>query len=293
MALVALLAGCNRPSLNTVEGTTSSGGGGSIELEFKMIGRAVERRIRERSPKLHREFNFTAWKEALERASAVPIHHVPTHNGKPVDALNYPDLSLVEVFAERWAVLNAWERERLVTHEVFGLARMDDRGYRRTDNVLRMLESISVLHFSLTTLDGPSAMSLAENLDWEGARVATLPGWLFPDKKPHYLVSLLLEGQPLLHCIGGISTPLPAIVPAKTPVNLESPNCLLHYEGMMHGGHTLVFYSEHRNTQAKFKEMWRRLGGNEKAGFSHPSLLGIQGEEGFQSEIRIQVELRH
>ena len=296
LAFVTCFAGCGQPRLHTVkvnEGTTSSGGGGSIELEFKMIGRALERRIRERAPKVHREFNFIAWREALERASVVGIHYPPYHDGKPVDAINYPTLSLVEVFSQRWQVLNASERERFVTHEVFGLAKMDDRGYRRTDDVLSKLETISLVNFKMITLDGPSASSLADSLNWTGARSSTLPRWMFADKKPRWFVSLSYKDRPFIHCVGASDTPVPKEITDKTPVNLESPNCLLSYEGFLHGGHTLVFLSEHRQTNEMFQELWKRLGGTDKAGFAYPSILGKLGSEGFQSEIRIRVDLRH
>jgi hypothetical protein len=58
---------------------------------------------------------------------------------KQVDALNYPELKLIEVDSRRWIPLDKKQRERLVLHEVYGLLGWERNVYGSSERDLGFL----------------------------------------------------------------------------------------------------------------------------------------------------------
>ncbi len=294
------LVGCGRPQSKAFptlpppplnDGTTSSGGGDSIELEVKLIGRSLDRRLRDRNPKVYTESNFSLWLARLEQSSVVGVNEQTYHNGRPVDALNFPAPCRINIYNKRWPLLNAWERERLVLHEVFGLAGMIDRGYKLTDSILQSLGFHRLARITSIALDGPTASSLVENLDWTGADVILLPQLLQSASGHRHLVSLTHQKELFLHCLGTTSVKLNSSIQPKERLRLENPVCLLNMDGFLKDN-SLEFgrtQNEDPKGQGKFAELWRRLAlaGEE---FNFPSISGSFDKESERYEIRMHLE---
>jgi hypothetical protein len=148
------------------QGTTSSGGGNSLESDFKSYGRSVLERFKvSAASRTAEELDLPALENALAEARIFAIGTPLFKDGKPVDALNFPDLKQIHIDESAWRErLSVFEKERLIVHELYGLIRKDDSRYELTEKFFEELNEWLHVAFAQIAFTGPTASELVKQL---------------------------------------------------------------------------------------------------------------------------------
>lgn len=287
--IVFVLVACGR-SQNDVKpatpallpGTTSSGGGEAVELEFQMLARAIATELTGRTLPDLGLFPAAAWNETLDHLKIETVDTPIWLNGHEVDAQNFPDERRVRVQQPRWHSLGLRERERLVIHEMLSLLRLADPNYRLTAKIAYALKRTYSARVSSIYLSGPGANSLVRNVSWEHLHVV---GVGYTGRRAIQLDFSFLLHEALMVACEFSGDWEEAMDTKRMPVGLVPTDtwCRIHADGTLRDGLVQI------PVTPKLAPLWEALGGTEQKGFVYPGLRGVRDGAGHRV-LEIEVE---
>ncbi|MGZ3695170.1 MAG: hypothetical protein ACXWQO_13605 [Bdellovibrionota bacterium] len=130
-ALILLMLVSNLAFAFSEGGNEGGHGGDPYALEFSGIAKALGDKLvkeEERSPQAFQKWKFTGatfQKAAKNTRFTSAESEDMILRGQEVDAINFPDQSLIKVNRARWRELNFRARTQLVLHEVFGILNVE------------------------------------------------------------------------------------------------------------------------------------------------------------------------
>jgi hypothetical protein len=247
-------------------------------MEFRLIGRNLARELRLKKAE---EFRPARMAELAESVRVEPVDERLFDEGLPVTARNFPAEGRVRVDTPRWAVMSGLERERLVGHELFGLMKLDDRKYERTEKMLHALGRVLWISFDSILIEGPAAVSLVEHMKWKG-----FVGVGYADQPGEEWVQMNLNSNFALFC----QTPHADFIEWErangVPPGQSAAGsfCILNMDGVIDKGSRAVI----KISGERAEEVWEALGGTRTTGFCSPGLQGQLDQDG-KRELHLEV----
>ena len=131
MKSLSILCALTLFAATSFAGAKDGGGGGSPEALFHDMARKFEIAVAELQISEFKSPGAQArLKQVVDGIRLVPSNVPLELAGEPKDAINYPDTLVVEFYVGGWKTLPRAEQYRLVIHELLGLMRIPDPGYR-------------------------------------------------------------------------------------------------------------------------------------------------------------------